>query len=220
MPLAPEYAAMFAQLAEQEPAPPLWEMTPEQGREMYRAMRPLIPELPVHQVEDRSIEGSLGDIPVRIYTPAGDGPFGVLMNFHGGGWVIGDLDTADAVCRQICAAANVVVVSVDYRMAPEAPYPAATTDAYDATAWAAATHGRVERQRQPRRHRGKRRRGNLVRRGLAHGPRPGRARHRLSMPALPGDGLRFFARVLSGERRGATAGDPDNEVVLGYLLSR
>ena len=136
MPLAPEYEAMFAQLAEQEPAPPLWEMTPEQGREMYRVMRPLIDELPIHQVEDKTIAGTQGDIPVRIYTPAGEGPFGVLVFFHGGGWVIGDLDTGDAVCRQVATQAEVVVVSVDYRMAPEHPYPAAVIDAYDATAWA------------------------------------------------------------------------------------
>ncbi len=139
MPLAPEYVAMFEQLAEQEPAPPpLWQLTPEQGREMYRAMRPLIDELPVHHVADQTISGTLGDIPLRIYTPEGDGPFGVLMYFHGGGWVIGDLDTGDAVCRQICTGASVVVVSVDYRMAPEDPYPAAVVDAYDATAWAGA----------------------------------------------------------------------------------
>ncbi|XOV83188.1 MAG: alpha/beta hydrolase [bacterium] len=137
MPLAPEYAAMFEQMAQQPPAPALWEMTPEQGREMYRVMRPLNPELPIHKCEDRLIHGSLGDIPIRIYTPEGDGPFGVLMNFHGGGWVIGDLDTSDAVCRELATLAQVVVVSVDYRMAPEAPYPAAVHDAYDATVWAA-----------------------------------------------------------------------------------
>ncbi len=137
MPLAAEYAAMFAELAAQEPAPPIYELTPAQGRELYRAMRPVIAELPVRDCEDRSITGTLGDIPVRIYTPEGDGPFGVLMNFHGGGWVIGDLDTADAICRQIATRAGVVVVSVDYRMAPEDPYPAAVIDAYDATRWAA-----------------------------------------------------------------------------------
>ncbi len=139
MPLAPEYQAMFAQLADTEPAPPpLWELTPEQGREMYRAMRPLIAELPIHDVEDREIPGSLGSIPVRIYRPAGAGPFGVLMYFHGGGWVIGDLDTCDAVCREIATLGDVIVVSVDYRMAPEHVYPAAVTDCYDATVWAAA----------------------------------------------------------------------------------
>lgn len=137
MPLADEYAAMFAELAQQDPAPALSDMSPAEGREMYRAMRPLIEELPVQSCVDRTIQGSLGDIPMRIYTPQGDGPFGVLMNFHGGGWVIGDLDTSDAVCRQLATHAGVVVVSVDYRMAPEDPYPAAVIDAYDATCWAA-----------------------------------------------------------------------------------
>lgn len=137
MPLAAEYVAMFEQMAEQEPAPPIYEMTTEQARELYRTMRPVIAELPVQRSEDRTIPGTLGDIPVRIYTPEGQGPFGVLVNFHGGGWVIGDLDTADAVCRQMATMAGVVVVSVDYRMAPEDPYPAAVIDAYDATKWAA-----------------------------------------------------------------------------------
>lgn len=138
MPLAPEYAAMFEQLAAaEEPAPPLWEMTADQGREMYRAMRPLIEDIPINAVANRTIQGSLGDIPLRIYTPAGEGPFGILMYFHGGGWVIGDLDTGDAVCRQLAMECGVVVVSVDYRMAPEDIYPGAVLDCYDATCWAA-----------------------------------------------------------------------------------
>ena len=137
MPLAAEYVAMFEQLSEAEPAPSLWEMTPEQGREMYRMMRPVDPELPIFKSEDQVIAGAQGDIPIRIYTPEGDGPFGILINFHGGGWVIGDLDTSDAVCRQLATLAGIVVVSVDYRMAPEAPYPAAVIDAYEATQWAA-----------------------------------------------------------------------------------
>ena len=145
MPLAPEYAAMFEQLAAaEEPTPPLWEMTPEQGREMYSAMRPLIPDIPIHGCEDISISGTEGDIPLRIYTPEGEGPFGILMYFHGGGWVIGDLDTGDAVCRMLANACGVVVVSVDYRMAPEDPYPAAVHDCYDATCWAAANTSQLK----------------------------------------------------------------------------
>ena len=135
--LAQEYQALFAQAAEQPEAPPLWELSPAQAREMYQMMRPVNPEIPIGQVKGLTIDGQLGQIPLRIYTPAGEGPFGVLMNFHGGGWVIGDLDTADVVCRQIANAANVVVVSVDYRMAPEDIYPAAVQDCYDATCWAA-----------------------------------------------------------------------------------
>jgi acetyl esterase len=138
MPLAPEYAAMFQQLAEAGPAPALSELSPAEGREVYRAMRPLNEELPIHAVRDLDIQGSLGSIPLRIYTPAGDGPFGVLVYFHGGGWVIGDRDTCDAVCREMATLADIVVVSVDYRMAPEDPYPAAVKDAWDSVVWAGA----------------------------------------------------------------------------------
>ncbi|MGD8831951.1 MAG: alpha/beta hydrolase [Pseudomonadales bacterium] len=136
MPLVPEYEAMFAQLAE-EPGPKISEVTPAEGREMYRLMRPVIEELSVGSVEDRTIDTVAGEIPVRIYRPAGDGPFPILVNFHGGGWVIGDLDTSDAVCRAMSAAAHCIVVSVDYRLAPEHAYPAAVDDAYAATCWVA-----------------------------------------------------------------------------------
>ena len=138
MPLAPEYAAMLAQAAEAE-APPLSALSPAEGREMYRLMRPLDPNLPVGTVADQSVPGPGGDIPVRVYTPAGSGPFPVLMNFHGGGWVIGDLDTSDALCRRLCTAVGCVVVSVDYRLAPEHPYPAAVEDCIAATEWAAGS---------------------------------------------------------------------------------
>jgi acetyl esterase len=105
-------------------------------------MRPVNSELPVHKIEDFNIEGPLGEIPVRVYRPAGDGPFGVLVYFHGGGWVIGDIDTADAVCRELSTLAELVVVSVDYRLAPEHLYPAAVVDSYAVVCWVA------ENQRQ------------------------------------------------------------------------
>ncbi len=136
MPLVPEYEAMFAQLAA-EPGPKISELTPAEGREMYRLMRPVNESLAVGAVEDRTIGTAVGDIPVRIYRPEGDGPFPIVMNFHGGGWVIGDLDTADAVCRSVCRTAECIVISVDYRLAPEHEYPAAVDDAYAATCWAA-----------------------------------------------------------------------------------
>ncbi|MFW6093356.1 MAG: alpha/beta hydrolase [Pseudomonadota bacterium] len=136
MPLAPEYQAMLAELAAQE-GPAIQESSPAQARELYRLMRPANPELAVGAVTDQQVPGPAGDVPVRIYTPGGTGPFPVLVNFHGGGWVIGDLDTADAVCRDLCRSAGCVVVSVDYRLAPEHPFPAAVADSYAATAWAA-----------------------------------------------------------------------------------
>jgi acetyl esterase len=136
MPLAEEYAALINQMAE-TPAPALKDLAPAEGREMYRLMRPVIPELPIGSVRDEQIPGPGGDIAVRIYTPSGDGPFGILVNYHGGGWVIGDLDTSDSVCRQLAQTAECVVVSVDYRLAPEHPAPAAIEDSWAALQWVA-----------------------------------------------------------------------------------
>jgi len=136
MPLTPEYQAMLEQLAAQ-PGPPLSSLTPAEARQIYQMMRPVNPELKVGAVIDRNVSGPAGEIPVRIYTPAGSGPFPVLLNFHGGGWVIGDLETTDAACRDFCNTAGCVVISVDYRLAPEHRYPAAVEDCYAATRWAA-----------------------------------------------------------------------------------
>ncbi|MEE4380705.1 MAG: alpha/beta hydrolase [Pseudomonadales bacterium] len=137
MPLDPTTAAVLAQLAEAD-APPMSQLAPAAAREMYAQMQPPAPELEVGSVEDRTIPGPGGELPVRIYRPAGDGPFPVHLFFHGGGWVIGDLDTHDADCRELCRGAGCIVVAVHYRLAPEHPFPAAPEDCYAATAWAAA----------------------------------------------------------------------------------
>lgn len=102
-----------------------------------------IPRLPVAEevagVEDRSIPGPDGPIPVRLYRPlgVGDGPLPGVVYFHGGGWVICDLDTHDGGCRRLANETGAVVVSVDYRLAPQARYPAAVDDAFAATVWVA-----------------------------------------------------------------------------------
>lgn len=88
-------------------------------------------------IRNQTITGPGGPLPLRIYTPTGTGPFPVLMFFHGGGWVICDLDTHDEFCRRLAAQAGCVVVSVDYRLAPEHPFPAAPDDCLVATRWAA-----------------------------------------------------------------------------------
>lgn len=90
---------------------------------------------PVGTVRDIEIPGPAGGIPARCYTPAGDGPFPVLVYFHGGGWVIADLDTYDSSARALANAAKCIVVSCHYRQAPENPYPAAHEDAVAATRW-------------------------------------------------------------------------------------
>jgi acetyl esterase/lipase len=92
----------------------------------------------VGAVEDRTLPGPAGGIPVRVYSPAGDGPFPLLVYFHGGGWVLGDLDGYDAWCRRLTNRTGCIVVSVAYRQAPEHPFPAAVDDAYAATAWVAS----------------------------------------------------------------------------------
>ncbi len=140
MPLAPEYQAMLDQLAAQ-PGPAISDLPASAGRELYRMMRPLLPDAPIGRSEDRQIPGRSGKIAIRIYTPAGTGPKPVFVNYHGGGWVIGDLDTSDAACRDLANGIDCIVVSVDYRMAPEHLFPAAVDDSYDALCWV-ATHSK------------------------------------------------------------------------------
>lgn len=94
---------------------------------------------PVARIENRGIAGPSGEIPVRLYTPEGSGPFPILVSFHGGGWVGGNLDTHDSGCRYWCREARCLVVSVDYRRPPEAKFPAGLEDCYAATCWM-ATH--------------------------------------------------------------------------------
>lgn len=100
--------------------------------------RPLHPEL---RVEDRTLDGPGGPVGIRIYWPPGDSERSpVVLFFHGGGFVMGDLDTHDGTARQHAVGADAIVVSVDYRLAPEHPYPAAVEDAWAATRWV-AEHG-------------------------------------------------------------------------------
>jgi acetyl esterase len=91
--------------------------------------------MPVGNVENRMIPGPSGQIPVRIYTPKGSGPFPVVVYYHGGGWVIANLNTYDASPRAIVNMANAVVVSSHYRQGPEHKFPAAHQDAFAAYRW-------------------------------------------------------------------------------------
>jgi len=91
----------------------------------------------VARVEDRTVELPNIRVPIRLYTPEGDGPFPILVFFHGGGFVICDIETHDGLCRDLCRRTGCVVVSVDYRLAPENRFPAARDDCYAVTRWAA-----------------------------------------------------------------------------------
>jgi acetyl esterase len=138
MPVEPQTQAALDFLAASE-GPPIYEMTVADAREAILAMGAMggEPEA-VGNVEDREIPGPWGKIPVRIYTPEGKGPFPMLVFFHGGGWVIGNIKTHDAVCRSLSNQAGCITVSVDYRLAPEHKFPAAPEDCYAATQWIAA----------------------------------------------------------------------------------
>jgi acetyl esterase len=109
------------------------------ARAQYESRIPLMGRpAPVGAVTERSIDGPGGASRLRIYTPPGTGPFPLMVFFHGSGFVLCSIDTHDGMCRNLCAGAGCVVVSVDYRLAPEAKFPAATEDCLIATRWAAA----------------------------------------------------------------------------------
>jgi acetyl esterase len=137
--LDPEIAALLGFLAEAG-HPPMSQQTPTEARAGFRTLAVdlrdpgLLPEMA--DVSDLAIPGPAGDVPARVYRPrAGDLP--TLVFFHGGGWVIGDLDTHDLTCRTLARDCDTVVVSVDYRLAPEHRFPAAVDDAEVAARWVA-----------------------------------------------------------------------------------
>lgn len=116
-------------------SPPMSSLSPEEARLSTDFSALAGQPEDVGQVENCTIPGPGGEIPIRIYTPKGEGPFPSLVYYHGGGWVIGDLETVDVPCRLLTNRANCVVVSVDYRLAPEHKFPAAIEDAYAAAKW-------------------------------------------------------------------------------------
>lgn len=122
-------------------APPLWELTPGEARAGVAANAALIGAGPdVASVRDIVIPSQAGGIPARVYSPSADAP-GVVVYYHGGGWVIGSVDQWDASCRALAVASGCDVVSVEYRLAPEHIFPAAADDAFDAVVWVASVAG-------------------------------------------------------------------------------
>src|SRR5215813_11032350 len=116
---------------------PVEEMTPAEAREQVEATaraRKAEP-LPVGRVEERMIPGPEGEIRLRLYRPRATAPIPAIVYYHGGGHVIGSLDTHDFVARNLCAGAEAMVASVDYRMGPEHQFPAAVEDSVAALEW-------------------------------------------------------------------------------------
>jgi len=141
MTLDPNVKALLDQFAAQ-PAPKLWEMPVPDGRALYRTMAQIIDAqgIPIGKTENSEATGPAGPIPVRVYTPvaAGGDALPGLVFYHGGGFVIGDLETHDALCRTLANEAECRVIAVDYRLAPEHPFPAAAEDAFAALQWVEA----------------------------------------------------------------------------------
>jgi len=147
MPVILDADAAFVFKAFQDAGRPAYEtLTPTEAREYYRQARLVTnPEPPlIKSVEPLAIRAPGGTIPARIYRPRmlrqANGLAPCLVFFHGGGWVIGDLDTHDVVCRKLADEGQLIVMSVDYRRAPEYKFPAAVDDAIAATSWV-AVHG-------------------------------------------------------------------------------
>jgi acetyl esterase len=142
--LDPRVEAWLRQI-EQQDVPSLETLTPMQVREAADAAARELCGTPeaIANIENLTIPSPAGQIPVRIYMPQGNGPFPILAYFHGGGWVFCNLDTHDNVCRSLANGAGCVVVSVDYRLAPEHRFPAAMEDAYAATQWGADNAVRI-----------------------------------------------------------------------------
>ncbi len=144
--LHPQAKALI-DLLEERGVPAMHTLSPTESRRLYRERRHVVqPDPPeVAQVQSLSAVGPHGAIPLRLYRPLLAAPgapraLPVLIYFHGGGWVIGDLDTHDTLCRELANGAGVVVVSVDYRMGPEQRFPVAVDDCIAATTW---VHGQA-----------------------------------------------------------------------------
>lgn len=139
--LDPQARALIDLMIERQ-VPPTHTLPVADARRFYRDRRAFTqPDPPpVGEVRDLQAEGPHGAIPLRLYRPAGAAaaPLPVLVYFHGGGWVIGDLDTHDVVCRTLCAGSGCAVVAVDYRMGPEHRFPAAVDDTHAAVRWVRA----------------------------------------------------------------------------------
>jgi acetyl esterase len=134
-------ARLFLDMVAASGQPKLWELSPPEARKKVIELARIVEcEEAVGKIEDRTLPGPAGPLPYRVYSPvaANDEPSGGVVFFHGGAWVLGDLDTHDCLCRILTNESGCRFISVDYRLAPEHPFPAAVEDACAATAWIAA----------------------------------------------------------------------------------
>ncbi|WP_295460702.1 alpha/beta hydrolase [uncultured Pseudomonas sp.] len=142
--LTPEVAGLLAQMAA-HPQPPMDSLTPEQARAAYVQLNRTLglPPAPLARIQELAAPGPLGPIPLRLYRPREEGsrPQPLVVYLHGGGWVIGDLDSHDSLCRQIALGTGCAVLAVHYALAPEHPAPAGPDDVLAALRWLAEAGG-------------------------------------------------------------------------------
>src|SRR5688572_22469093 len=138
MPVHPQAQAVLDAFASMG-MPPFETLSLEESRQVIESVRSfMVPVEEVVSVEDLPFPGPEGEIGMRIYRPEGEGPLPAVFYFHGGGFSSGSLDLVDPICRLLANRSGCVVISVDYRLAPEHPYPAAAMDAYVAISWIGA----------------------------------------------------------------------------------
>jgi acetyl esterase len=142
MPLHPQARAMIDRTMALN-LPPVSQMTPAEARASVRQRSEALPREDVASVRDHAVAVEGGTITVRVFTPRGAAPKPGLVYFHGGGWVTGDIETHEGICRTLANAAGCVVASVDYRCAPEFAFPTGAEDAYAATKWMAEHAGEL-----------------------------------------------------------------------------
>jgi len=136
--LQPDVAAVL-EMIESLALPPIESMSPKAARELFASMAAQRPPGPkVGECLDGTLPGAAGSLSYRLYRPATVGPHPLVVYYHGGGWVLGSCDSDDPFCRDLCVRSDSIIVSVDYRHAPEARFPAAVEDAFAALQWVAA----------------------------------------------------------------------------------
>ena len=138
MPLYPETKRFLELIPEVDPE----KIGVDAFRQGFRELAQMLPREPVDHIEDIRIPGTQCEIPARVYTPALRRNSGGVVYFHGGGFVIGDIESHDPFCRALANASSSVVISVDYRLAPEHKFPAAVIDGFDSVTWALKNVGR------------------------------------------------------------------------------
>lgn len=143
MALDPQAEALLRKLRERG-VPSSEQMSILEGREAVLSFKELEGEPePVAGIRDLTVPGPAGELPVRLYTPEGKAPFPLIVYFHGGGWIRGNVEVSDKPCRALANASRCIIASVEYRLAPESKFPVAVEDCYASTRWLATHAGEL-----------------------------------------------------------------------------